>query len=139
MLSSFSAQITIWIKIAIFVHFCVENILNTHDIGPRSVPTTTYKTEYDEVCSTSYEKQCKQVWRTVPDKQCSTVYEKQCHDVQQTTYETTYKESCKNVPTKVRENGLISKNSRIENYGKFLEKMAKSNKFQQMSKMATKI
>ena len=49
-----------------------------------------------------YGEECHQIYRSVPDQECSTVYEQQCVDEQQTTYETTYEQSCQNVPRQVR-------------------------------------
>ncbi len=48
-----------------------------------------------------YEQECHQIYRSVPDQECSTVYEQQCVDEPQTTYETTYEQSCQNVPRQV--------------------------------------
>jgi hypothetical protein len=62
---------------------------------------TKYETEYENACTTSYEQQCKQIYREVPDKQCSTVYEQECVNEEQTTYETAYRDDCQSVPSQV--------------------------------------
>jgi len=78
-----------------------EQCATTYKQECKSVPTTQTKIEEEEVCKDITEKLCEEVSKNVTEKVCITSQETKCIDVDQTHYETTIKEECKDVATQV--------------------------------------
>ena len=53
------------------------------------------------LCSDVPDKECKVVLKDVTNKVCSTTIENKCEDVDQVTYELTYKDECQDVAKQV--------------------------------------